>query len=161
MLDTTCHQSLITEVQRLVLVIFQMIEGIWSFSSPCHFSALLPPLFVHSLLLPQCVWVRERLKEIITKAEEHRMNKLGILKNIVKIWAILRTPLAFQNNGRSHYVLTQQCANYTMLTIFLKGISWSCSKCVKERSLLCQTTLIFYGLGSLLLLSILRLLNLC
>lgn len=49
--SSTCHESLITEVKRLLLVIFRMIEGIQSFSSQCHFSTLLPPLFVHSPLV--------------------------------------------------------------------------------------------------------------
>ena len=49
--SSTSQESLITEVKGLLLVIFQMIEGIQSFSSRCHFSTLLPPLFVHSPLV--------------------------------------------------------------------------------------------------------------
>lgn len=80
------------------------------------------------------VWVRERWKEIIIKAEEHRMNKLGILKNIVRIWAILSSPLAFQNNGELHCILSWHiCASDTVLRMFLKSFSWSSSKCVREK----------------------------
>lgn len=37
--------------EKVLLVIFQMIEGIQSFWLLCHFSALLPPLVVHSPLV--------------------------------------------------------------------------------------------------------------
>lgn len=57
-----------------------MIEGIQSFfkSMPLLNS---PPTSICSFSFGRLsVWVRERWKEIIIKAEEHRMNELGIFK---------------------------------------------------------------------------------